>query len=92
MYLSHPVRRMCEDPIAGETAVLIVIAEDDQQRGELEQAIEELGGTVTDRLQFGALRVDVAQKRIDDICELDGIESIETEHAVGVGGDAGEDV
>ncbi|WP_201289211.1 hypothetical protein [Halovenus carboxidivorans] len=83
---------MREDPIDGEAVVLIVTAEDETQREDLETAIESVGGTVTDRLQFGALRVEIAQHRIDDLCELGGIESIETEHAVGVGGDAGEDV
>lgn len=91
MYLSHPVRRMREDPIEGEAVVLIITAEDGQ-RDKLESAIGETSATVADRLQFGALRVETEQQRIDELCALDGIESIETEHAVGVGGDAGEDV
>ena len=90
MYLSHPVRRMREDPIDGESVVLIVTAEDDQQA--VESALEGTSATVTDRLQFGALRVETEQQRLDEICAVEGIESIETEHAVGVGGDAGEDV
>ena len=92
MYLSHPVRRMREDPIDGEAVELIVTAEDEQERSDLETRIERVGGSVEKRLQFGALRVGIEQERIDDLCGLDGIESIETEHAVGMGGDAGEDV
>lgn len=92
MYLSHPVRRMREDPIEAESVELIVTAEDEQERSELETEIKGVDGSVEERLQFGALRVEITQKRIDDLCDLDGIESIETEHAVGMGGDAGEDV
>ncbi len=91
MYLSHPVRRMRKDPIEGEAVVLIVTAEDGQ-RDALEAAIEGLDANVTDRLQFGALRVETEQQRIDEICELSGIDSLKTEDAVGIGGDAGEDV
>ncbi len=91
MYLSHPVRRMREDPIEGEAVVLIVTAEEGQ-RDDLESAIEELDASVTDRLQFGALRVETEQQRIDAICDLSGIDSLKTEDAVGIGGDAGEDV
>lgn len=83
---------MREDPIEGEEAVLIVTAEDDQQRRDLEPDIESVGGTVADRLQFGALRVEIEQEHIDDLCTLSGIESIETDNAVGIGGDAGEDI
>lgn len=90
MYLSHPVRRMREDPVDGESVVLIVTAEDDQDA--VKSAIEQTDAAVTDRLQFGALCVETEQQRIDEVCAVDGIESVETEHAVGMGGDAGEDV
>ncbi|WP_336325645.1 hypothetical protein [Halovenus sp. HT40] len=92
MYLSHPVRRMREDPIEDEEVELIVTAEDEQERRDLETEIEGVDGSVEEPLQFGALRVEIEQERIDDLCGLDGIESVETEHAVGMGGDAGEDV
>lgn len=80
---------MREDPIDGEPVDLIVTAETDREA--VESALEETGVTVTDRLQFGALRVETEQQQVDSVCAVDGIESIETEHAVGVGGDAGED-
>jgi diphthamide synthase (EF-2-diphthine--ammonia ligase) len=81
---------MRENPIDGEPVMLIVTAADDSEA--VERAIEKTNASVTDRLQFGALRVETEQQRIDEICALDGIESVETEHAVGLGGDAGEDV
>jgi diphthamide synthase (EF-2-diphthine--ammonia ligase) len=83
---------MREDPIDGEAVELIVTAIDDRHRTDLETKIADIGGSVVDRLQFGALRVELTQERIEDLCAFDGIESIETEHTVGMGGDAGEDV
>ena len=81
---------MRENPIDGEPVMLIATSADNSEA--VERAIEETSASVTDRLQFGALRVETEQQRIDEICALDGIESVETEHAVGLGGDAGEDV
>ena len=94
MYLSHPVRRMRDDPIDGEPVALIVTAESDDEAAvdDLAERIESLGGTVADRLQFGALRVETTEERVARFCDLAGVESIETEHTVGIGGDAGEDV
>jgi diphthamide synthase (EF-2-diphthine--ammonia ligase) len=83
---------MREEPIDGEEVELIVTAVDDEQRTSLEAEIERVGGSVVDRLQFGALRVELVQERIDDLCTCSGIESIETRNAIGMGGDAGEDV
>jgi len=92
MYLSHPVRRMREDPIRGETVSLVVTGESEKATPELEDAIEDAGASVEKQLQFGALEVTIPQERIDDLCTISGIESIETTNTVGVGGDAGEDV
>lgn len=92
MYLTHPVRRMRENPAEGEEVVLVVSVESGEVSEDDEARIESAGGTVTDRLQFGAVRVEIPQERIEALCEVPGIESIETEHAVGIGGDAGEDI
>jgi len=91
MYLSHPVRRMRDDPVEGEEVTLIVEA-GDRAPDEVAAAVEDADGASEERLRFGSLRVTVAQDRLDAICSLDGIESITTDNAVGIGGDAGEDV
>jgi hypothetical protein len=92
MYLSHPVRRMRGDPQAGETASLRVTVAAGADVDALEARIADVG-TVEERLRFGALRVTVDQDRLDDLCALEGIESVETADTLGVDpGDAGEDV
>jgi len=91
MYLSHPVRRMHEDP-ADEQVVLRITAEDDDARDAIAERIAEFG-TVEDRLRFAGLRVTVEQERLGDICALEGIESVETANTFTIDADgAAEDV
>jgi hypothetical protein len=91
MYLSHPVRRMREAPVEGEEAALIVEA-GDRSVDDLATAVEDAGATVEAHLQFDSLRVTLPQERIDALCSVEGIASITTDDAVGIGGDAGENV
>jgi len=92
MYLSHPVRRMRDDPREGESVTLIVSVDDSGRINKLEADIERIGGTVEKRMRFGALRVEISQEQVDDICSIEGIGSIETANTIGINGDAGEDV
>jgi hypothetical protein len=77
MYLSHPVRRIREDPDDSETVTLRVTAEDDDAADTLADALDELG-VVEERLRFAGLRVTLPQGNVDDVCALNGIESVET--------------
>jgi hypothetical protein len=95
-YVSHPVRRLREDPIADEDVTLVLDVADAETADaaaldRVAAAVRELG-TVDERLQFGSLEVTVPQDRLDDVCSLDGIASIETAQTRSMGGDAGEDV
>jgi hypothetical protein len=93
-YLSHPVRRMRDDPIADEPVTLVVTATTDDAvaLAALSERLEAAGATVTDRLRFGALRVATTEDTVAAIVALDGIESVETGAVTEMGGDAGEDV
>jgi hypothetical protein len=92
MYLSHPVRRIREDPIEGADVALRVTAADAERTDELADRLAGVG-TVEDRLRFGGLRVSVPQERVDDVCEFDGIEAVETANTFRLdAGGAGEDV
>jgi hypothetical protein len=91
MYLSHPVRRMREDPIEGADVRLVVAATDEGKVPALESELSEVGESV-ERLPYGSLEVTVAEADVSAVCDLDGIESIETADTVGIGGDAGEDI
>jgi len=103
MYLSHPIRRMREDPVEGEelTVIVRVAAQGpDGGVGEVTEeaidavadAIDGTGATVEDRLGFGTLRVRLTQEQIDDLCAVDDIASIETDNTIGLAGDSGEDL
>jgi hypothetical protein len=93
MYLSHPVRRMRDDPEPDLTVELVVTAADEDGVADLENALAEAGVDVRDRLRFGALRVRCPETTVAALCALEGIESVETGATRDVaGGDAGEDV
>lgn len=84
MYVSHPVRRIRDDPDADETVSLVV-----EPAGEdvepLERAVADLGGTVERRLQFGSLMVRVRESAVSHLCERDDITRIETANTLGLG-------
>ena len=91
MYLSHPVRRIREDPVPGEEATLVVTV-GSLSGDALREAVAALDGEVTATLRFDAYRVRLPQEHVDELCETAGLETVETANAVGYGGDAGEDV
>ena len=93
MYCSHPIRRMCEDPIEDTTAHLVVDpADDDRSHDALAAAIEAVGGTVEEQLKYGTVRVRLPESRVGDLCSLAGISSVQTAGVIGHTGDAGEDI
>jgi hypothetical protein len=84
---------MCEDPIEDAEAHLVVDpADDDRGHDALAAAIEVVGGTVEERLEYGALRVRLPERRVADLCSLAGIDSVQTADVVSDTGDAGEDI
>ncbi|MEF8786742.1 MAG: hypothetical protein V5A45_12475 [Haloarculaceae archaeon] len=91
MYLSHPVRRIREDPDESETVTLRVTAVDDDAADELADSLDEVG-VVEERLRFAGIRVTVPQTHLDDICAFEGIESIETGNTFSMDFDTPEDV
>jgi hypothetical protein len=92
MYISHPVRRLREDPVEGASVSLRVTAADSDDADTLAERLGAVG-TVEDRLRFGGIRVTVPQERLDDVCSLDGIEAVETANTFTLDADgAGEDV
>lgn len=88
MYLSHPVRRMRDDPAEGETVTLVVTAVDEAAAATLVDRLDDLG-VVEKRLRFGAIRATVPQTRVGDVCALDGIEAVETGNTLASGIEGG---
>ncbi|KAB1198599.1 MULTISPECIES: hypothetical protein [Haloferax] len=83
MYLSHPVRRMRDDPFDDETAELRVEPADDDARVALDDHVESLGGSIEKELQFGGVVVVLPESEVAALCELDGLERIETVDTLG---------
>ena len=91
MYLSHPVRRMCADPLPEELATLVVELAD-RDGDDFRAAVGDLGGDVEAALPFESYRVALPEEAVAELCALDGLAVVETVDAVGYGGDSGEDV
>ncbi|XVH32308.1 hypothetical protein ACNS7O_03750 [Haloferacaceae archaeon DSL9] len=86
MYLSHPVRRVRDDPIAGESIALVVELED-LSAGALATRIDELDGSVDRELPFDSWRVELPQPAVAALCETDGLARIETANTISLSGD-----
>lgn len=89
-YVSRPVRALRDRPTPGESATL-VLRLGDADPGAVRDAVEERGGEVDAELAFDALRVVVPAEAVADVCELDGLDAVETDATLDAG-DAGEDV
>ncbi|SFK72847.1 hypothetical protein SAMN04487950_0801 [Halogranum rubrum] len=85
LYLSHPVRRIREDPVAGESVSLVVELDDDDRLDELAATVTDLDGSVDRDLGFSAHLVVLPQPAVDDLCELDGVVRIETAETLSLG-------
>ncbi|WP_250137739.1 hypothetical protein [Halorientalis salina] len=99
MYLSPVVRTLRDDPVPGETVTLVLSLADDAAdssatvEAAIEAAVEGVGGTVDEHLQFDTIAVTVPHDGISAVCDLDGVESVETAETIGITpGDAGEDL
>ena len=88
MYVSHPVRRMGQDPVEGETVELVLTVDTGEATPEgVGDRIEAVGGKVVAELPFDSLHVSVAQEDVGDVCEVAGLERVETANTISLGGD-----
>lgn len=95
MYLSPVVRTLRDDPVPGEEVTLLLSLADEEAADEtvIEETVADAGGTVEEKLQFNTVAVTVPHEGIPALCDLEGIESIETDDTIGITpGDAGEDL
>lgn len=93
MYVSRPVRAIRDDPAPGESVTLLLRLADDADPGAVAAAVREVGGAVERELRFGDLAVTVDHEAVAEVCDLDGLEAVETDsvHEMDLDG-AGEDV
>ncbi|WP_436907890.1 hypothetical protein [Halosimplex marinum] len=93
MYVSPAVRTIRDDPVEGESVVLLLEVADDAAIDDVAAAVADAGATVEDELEFRTLKVSVAHERVGAVCEVDGIDHVETGNTLGIDPDgAGEDV
>jgi len=85
MYLSHPVRRMREDPIPDET-VRLVVELADTEFDTFASTVETLSGSIERELRFDSLLIELPQSAVDDLCDCSGLARIETANTLSVTG------
>jgi hypothetical protein len=85
MYLSHPVRRMRDDPVADEDARLVVELAAESSRSGLDSRVRDLGGSVERDLGFDAYLVVAPESAVERLCRIDGIVRIETASTISYG-------
>lgn len=91
-YLSHPVRRMRDDPEPDETVQLVVeVTPADLGFAAFEETVTAAGGSVLEELPFDSYRIEIPQTGLATLCETDGVVRVETTNAIQPG-DAGEDI
>lgn len=93
MYVSPAVRSMLDHPVADEAVTLVLGLADDGATGDVAEQVSECGGRVNRHLEFQSLAVSIEQDDIAELCEIDGVDSIETANTLSMTLDgAGEDV
>ena len=89
MYRSHPVRRLCEDPLPDESVTLVVELVDDADDESLARVLSELGGRVEATNRFSHT-VSLPQTAVADLCDRDDLlVRVETANTISLGLDDG---
>lgn len=77
-YIEHTVRSLRDS--AAETQVELLLGVSGETES-LERHVRELGGAVHEQIGHATLEVSLPENRIDELCELDDLESIELNEA-----------
>lgn len=92
MYLSHPVRRLRDDPGDGDVSLVVEVPDsgDGAVPERLASVVEEVGGAVERSLGFDCWLVTVPEAAVRRLCSLDDVTRIETAATLelGVDGDS----
>lgn len=89
MYLSHPVRRMRDDPLSDEEASLVVEPDESMTADDLRAAVADVGGTVDAELEFDCYLVRLPETAVADLCAVEGLDRVETADTISLGVEPG---
>lgn len=73
-YIEHSVLDLRDSTAATQVELLLGV---EGEMDSLEHRVRELGGTVHDRIGHATVEVSLPENRIDEICEFDGVKSVE---------------
>lgn len=88
MYLSHPVRRMRDNPGEGDVTLVVELDTDlPDAESSFRRAVEEADGAVEEELGFDCWQVTVPETAIGALCDLDAVVRVETAATLDIGVD-----
>lgn len=79
MYLSHPVRRMRQNPTTDQETTLVVELDGEPALSALRTAVESADGEIIDELPFECWLVRLPEVGVDAVCSPDGVVRVETD-------------
>lgn len=77
-YVEHAVRSLRDSTDETQVELLLGVAGDTDS---LERRVRDLGGTVHEQIGHATLEVSVPENRVDELCELDGLKSVELDQS-----------
>lgn len=77
-YIEHAVRALRDS--TAETRVRLLLGISGEQ-DLVEDRVRGLGGTVHEQIGHATLEISVSQNRVDDVCELEGVKSVELDES-----------
>lgn len=89
-YLSHPVRRIRNDPTAGEDVSLLLGFDEEDGDPPVEAveavaaAVADASGSVDRQLEYATIEVTVPEHAVPRLCEIDGLSHVETSGTLGL--------
>lgn len=93
MYVSRAVREIRDDPIPGESVTLLLRLADDADPAAVAGAVRDHDGEIERELPFDDLEVTVEHEAVADVCDLNGLQAVETDNVLTMDLDGvGEDV
>lgn len=73
-YIEHTVRSLRDSTAETQVELLLGVS---GETDTFERRIRELGGTVHDQIGRATLEVSVPESRVDEVCEFEGLKSVE---------------
>ena len=77
-YIQSGVRKRCDNP-SSETEVALIVGIENTSEEQVIEQIQQLGGEIEERLPYNFIAASILEQSLEELCSIDGIESVEVE-------------